>query len=67
MPCNYNNGLQIFQSRGCVVRNLDRSTLVVETSNFNGGASLTNFGVPGSPREPQPGFGEVCDVGTPVA
>jgi hypothetical protein len=29
-------------------------TLVVETTNFNGAFSLTNLGVPGSPREPHP-------------
>ena len=29
-------------------------TLVVVTTNFNGGASLTNLGVPGSPRDPHP-------------
>ena len=29
-------------------------TLVVETTNFNGGSSLTNLGVPGSPRDPHP-------------
>jgi hypothetical protein len=30
------------------------NTLVVETTNFNGGTSLTNPGVPGSPRGPTP-------------
>jgi hypothetical protein len=30
------------------------NTLVVETRNFNGGASTTNPGVPGSPRGPTP-------------
>jgi len=29
-------------------------TLVVETTNFNGAFSLTNLGVPGSPRDPYP-------------
>jgi hypothetical protein len=29
-------------------------TLVVETTNYNGKSGLTNFGVPGSPREPYP-------------
>lgn len=29
-------------------------TLVVVTTNFNGASSLTNLGVPGSPRDPHP-------------
>lgn len=30
------------------------TTLVVESTNFNGLAGMTNFGVPGSPRDPYP-------------
>jgi hypothetical protein len=37
----------------------DGNTLVVVTTNFNGGASTTNPGVPGSPREPTPASPEM--------
>lgn len=79
-PFQYNNGIQIVQSPGYVVINLemihearivpldrapldadvtqwlgssrgrwDGNTLVVETTNFNGEGSMTNFGTPSSP------------------
>jgi hypothetical protein len=86
LPFNYNNGIQIIQSPGYVVINLemihearivpvdgrpplaaqikqwlggsrghwDGATLVVETTNFNGEAGMTNVGIPGSPHRDTP-------------
>jgi hypothetical protein len=86
LPFNYNNGIQIIQSPGYVVINLemihearivpvdgrpplesdikhwmgeprgywDGTTLVVETTNYNGEVGMTNVGIPGSPRGDTP-------------
>jgi len=37
-------------------------TLVVVTTNFNGASSLTNLGVPGSPRDPHPSSRQLTTV-----
>jgi hypothetical protein len=85
LPFNYNNGIQILQSPGYVIINLemihearivpidrepldaeikqwmgesrgywDGSTLVVETTNYNGEVGMTNVGTPGSPQGDTP-------------
>jgi hypothetical protein len=85
LPFNYNNGIQILQSPGYVVINLEMihearivpidgepldpaikqwmgesrghwegSTLVVETTNYNGEVGMTNVGIPGSPQGDTP-------------
>jgi len=84
-PFNYNNGIQILQSPGYVIINLEMihearivpldrapldpdikqwmgesrghwegSTLVVETTNYNGEVGMTNVGTPGSPQGDTP-------------
>jgi hypothetical protein len=84
-PFQYNNGIQILQTPGYVVINMEMihearivpvgkvaaldgevkqwlgssrghwegNTLVVETTNFNGQASMTSFGSPGAPIDPR--------------
>ncbi len=84
-PFQYNNGIQVLQSPGYVVINMEMihearvipvgnfppldgevkqwlgssrghwegNTLIVETTNFNGLASMTNFGTPGTPITPR--------------
>lgn len=84
-PFQYNNGIQVVQTPGYVVINLEMiheariiplgdvppldgnikqwlgssrghwegNTLVIETTNYNGLASMTNFGTPGTPITPR--------------